>query len=133
MNAFPVSVKKNSLAGPVAEYLGEDVFEKSIKPRFDKCLQGEFVNFQEWFDYPALGRRFVDVTYFPYRNLLNQVIGVVANTRDITNRKKTADLLAARLRLSEASVTLVLNDLLTLALDEAEALTDSRIGFFPLL
>jgi len=116
----------------VAEYLGEEVFEKSIKLRFDKCLQGEIISFQQWFDYPSLGRRFVEVTYCPYRNIRNQIVGVVTNTRDLTNRKKNADLLAARLRLSEASVTLGLNDLLTLALDEAEAVTDSRIGFFHL-
>jgi PAS domain S-box-containing protein len=114
----------------VAEYLGEEVFEKFVKPRLDTCLRGETVSFQEWFDYPTLGRRFIEVTYSPYRNLLNQVAGVVANTRDITNRKRTADLLAARLRLSEAAVSLGLNDVLTMALDEAEALTDSRIGFF---
>jgi len=117
----------------VAEYLGKEVFEKFIKPHFDTCLQDEIVSFQEWFDYPTLGRRFVEVTYFPYRNLLNQVAGVVANTRDITNRRRTAELLAARLRLSEASVSLGQNDVLTMALDEAEALTDSHIGFFHFL
>ena len=49
---------------------------------------------------------------------------------DITDRQKAADLLAARLRLSEASVVLNMEALLTMALDEAEMLSGSRIGFF---
>jgi PAS domain S-box-containing protein len=72
----------------VANYLGEDLFQRHIKPKLDSCLQGENVNYQEWFDYPVLGRRFVDVTYFPYRDAHNHIVGVVSNTRDITERKR---------------------------------------------
>jgi PAS domain S-box-containing protein len=72
----------------VAEYLGEDVFQRIVKPHFDRCLQGEVVNYQEWFDYPILGRRFVDVSYFPYKDTHNHIAGIISNTRDITERKR---------------------------------------------
>ncbi len=86
----------------VSEYLGEDVFEKFIKPHFDRCLRGETINFQEWFDYPAIGRRFVDVTYFPYRDNSGRIFGVIANTRDITATKKSDDQLRFQAMLLDA-------------------------------
>ncbi len=72
----------------VAEYLGKELFEEKIKPNLDKCLNGEIVNYQQWFEYPTKGKRFVDVTYFPYRDGENHISGVIANTRDITERNQ---------------------------------------------
>lgn len=77
----------------VYEYLGEDIFQRFVKPNFDRCLQGEVINYQQWFEYPTMGRRFVDVSYFPYRDTSDQIAGVVANTRDITERKLAEDAL----------------------------------------
>lgn len=71
----------------VAEYLGEEVFQQQVKPQFDRCLQGETITYRSWFDYPTLGRRFVEVTYFPYRDACQQIIGLVSDTRDITDYK----------------------------------------------
>ncbi|MBE0670169.1 MAG: diguanylate cyclase, partial [Anaerolineales bacterium] len=48
---------------------------------------------------------------------------------DISDRKRISELLHARLRISEAADTYNLDDLLQKALDEAEALTGSQIGF----
>jgi PAS domain S-box-containing protein len=77
----------------VAEYLGEEVFQRQIKSHFDRCMHGEVVTFQGWFDYPARGRKFVDVSYYPYRDNDNRIAGVIANTSDITERKLTQDAL----------------------------------------
>jgi len=85
-------VKREQLIGlTVAEYLGEDVFQQHVKPNFDRCLQGETITYQDWFDYPGLGRRCVTVTYFPYRDMYNRIVGVVANTIDITERKQAEE------------------------------------------
>lgn len=75
----------------IAEYLGEDIFNKRIKPNFDKCLNGEIVRFQEKFNYSKLGERNVEVTYFPYKNSNNRITGVVANTRDITEQTRAQE------------------------------------------
>jgi PAS domain S-box-containing protein len=43
--------REHFLGLTVSEYLGKEVFERSIKPNLDRCLQGEIVNYQEWFNY----------------------------------------------------------------------------------
>jgi signal transduction histidine kinase len=42
----------------------------------------------------------VKISYSPYRDDNNRIIGVIANTRDITSRKKGEELFKARLRIS---------------------------------
>jgi len=87
-------VKQDDFIGmTVADYMGKDVFEEKIKSNIDRCLNGETVNYQEWFDYPTKGKRFVDVTYFPYRDGENHISGVIASSRDITERKKVEETL----------------------------------------
>jgi len=48
---------------------------------------------------------------------------------DLTERKRTASLLQARVQISEFAESHTLDELLQKMLDEAEALTDSQIGF----
>ncbi len=58
-----------------------------------------------------------------------RVSKAVGNIMDITARKKSQALLEARVRLSELSLTMGTKALLGAFVDEAEALTGSRIGF----
>jgi PAS domain S-box-containing protein len=58
---------------------------------------------------------------------VNKWVGAIT---DITERKRTEAIMAARLRLITFAQTHSLKELLQAALDEAEALTESRIGFF---
>lgn len=55
--------------------------------------------------------------------------GIVVTYSDITTRKQMEDLLQARLRISQFAESHTLDELLQNTLDEAEALTDSQIGF----
>jgi PAS domain S-box-containing protein len=120
----------------VAQYLGADVFTTHVKPHFDRCLGGETVNFQDWFEYPEMGRRYMDITYFPFRNRDDQVAGLVAITRDITKRRLAIEALEKSYReldLREKIAKLFLtsptdqifSDILALLLDVFE----SRNGF----
>jgi|GEM_PF-1576077 len=80
--------KSEEIAGKtVVEYLGEEVFHRYVKERFDECLQGKTVQYQAWIEFPLLGKRLVDVTYFPYVDASGEIVGVVASTRDITDVK----------------------------------------------
>jgi PAS domain S-box-containing protein len=245
---------KNIVGLKIPDIFGEIFFNRTIKPYLDKCLRGETINYQEWFNFPDKGKKFLDVSYYPYTNSNGKITGLVSYIKDITkpkqaeailrrseeryqtiidaspmaiflirndryhyanpaahrmigfpqnadisvlsidqaidpkhlsqireqininttdpgnppmeltliksdgssvvtesisipiqledgpailamgiditDRKKSADLLKARLRLSEASINLDLNALLTMALDEIEELTNSQIGFF---
>ena len=68
----------------VADLLGTEVFGE-IRPWLDRCLAGEQVSFQNWFDFPGTGRRYMDVSYTPARDHRGKVLGVVVNSRDITD------------------------------------------------
>jgi len=98
-------IKRGNFIGQtIAEYLGKDIFENVVKPKFDRCLQGEIINYQAWFEYPKAGRRFVDVTYFPYRFLEKTISGVVANTRNITENKLSKERLQQTLAAANAGI-----------------------------
>ena len=49
---------------PVAEVMGQTVFDEIVKPRLDRSLAGETVTYAEWFDFRAQGRRYVEVTCY---------------------------------------------------------------------
>ena len=70
----------------VADLLGEQVFEHLLKEKLDRCLNGETINFQDWFDINN-DRRFFDVIYSPYYDNNNVCSGVMVNSRDITELK----------------------------------------------
>jgi PAS domain S-box-containing protein len=79
--------KEDMIGKPVASFVGEDLFQEHIKEHLDKCLAGETINYQAWFHYPALGRRYLDVTYFPYIDTRGKVAGVVGDLKDITDKR----------------------------------------------
>lgn len=97
--------KAESLIGlSVSEYLGEEFFLSQAKPHFDRCLAGEAVRYEAWVTYPTLGRRYVQVSYFPYYGEGQAVEGIVANTRDISAER----LMEERLRDSMEQYDLLL-------------------------
>ena len=56
--------------------------------------------------------------------------GILINSRNITDRKQAEALVLIRMRLMEIAETSSLSELLQKTLDEVEALTQSRIGFY---
>ena len=77
----------------IRELVGENVFLSAIQPRFDRALQGEIVRYQWWFNFPGVGKRYVDVTYHPIKEPGGDVSDVVASIRDITDQKLAEDAL----------------------------------------
>ncbi len=71
----------------VAELIGEEVFQSSIKPHLNCCLAGEQVSYEEWVIFPALGRRYMHVSYYPSRNNQGEIVGVLHISRDQTEHK----------------------------------------------
>lgn len=71
----------------VADIVGREVFENLIREKLDRCLAGETIRYQSWFDYERAGRRFMDVTYYPYWGADRLISGVVVSARDITEVK----------------------------------------------
>jgi len=67
----------------VADLLGVEFFEQKIRPFLDRCLAGESVRFEDWFD-NALGHRFLDVSYSPLRFDSERVEAALVIGRDLT-------------------------------------------------
>ena len=75
----------------IVELFGPELFYQQLKAPIDRCLAGEEVNYQSWFDYPGLGQRYIDVVYFPFIEEGKTVSGVVVSSRDITETRKLKD------------------------------------------
>lgn len=66
------------------EIHGADYFNKFIKSHADRCMAGENVRYRSWVEFPAIGRKFMDVSYSVYRDADGEVRGFVTIGRDIT-------------------------------------------------
>lgn len=75
----------------VAEVLGKETFESVVKPHAERCLAGEEVHFNDWFNFPVYGQRYMDVSYFPYIGEGEAITGFVVYGRNITEHKQAED------------------------------------------
>jgi PAS domain S-box-containing protein len=82
------ALSKEEIVGhSVAEINTVEAFEETIKPHLDRALRGEIVQYQSEFSYRGRGKRYMEVSYFPYRNKNRDVTAVVVHVRDITDTK----------------------------------------------
>jgi len=83
--------------------LGQKLFETQVKFQLDRCLSGERVHFEFWWDSPGLGRRHMDSRYDPFYGAAGSVSGVLVDVRDTTDRKQAEEKIGTSQRmLSEA-------------------------------
>mgnify|MGYP001062000632 CR=1 FL=1 len=78
----------NVVGHPIVELLGRDTFEQIAKPYLDRAIAGEVVRYQDWLEFDALGRQYVEMTYAPYTESEGQISGVVVLTRNLTDLKQ---------------------------------------------
>ena len=91
------------LGHTVAEVLGEKAFETTIKPYLDRCLSGEQVTFDLWWNSPSRVGRHVDARYDPFFEADGSVSGVVVHVRDTTDQKQIEEQLGRSVAALEAS------------------------------
>ncbi|MBI3204147.1 MAG: PAS domain S-box protein [Myxococcales bacterium] len=77
----------------VPDLLGGEVFETVVRPHLDQALRGQPVSYEQWFEFAAAGRRFISVTYSPYRDVDGQYAGVIVSARDQTALRAAAEAL----------------------------------------
>jgi PAS domain S-box-containing protein len=80
--------REDVITKPVPGLLKKGLFAEFEKDKFDRCLAGFKVRFDNWFEYPGLGRRFMDVSYHPFFERSGSVSGVLVVVHDITGRKR---------------------------------------------
>ena len=73
----------------VAALLGQDIFNSHVKANVDRCLAGERVHYQSWFEFHSGGHRYMDVTYTPHLDDAGQIAGVIVASRDLTELEHT--------------------------------------------
>ena len=76
------------LGRKVADLVGEERFQRLVKPQMDKALAGQAIQFETEFDFPDLGLRHVDVSYLPARDESGAMLGVVVRVQDIEERRQ---------------------------------------------
>lgn len=69
----------------IAEIVGKEVFETECKPRLDRALAGERVQFDLWYDFPITKHRYLSITYTPYIETDRSITGIMVSIRDITH------------------------------------------------
>ena len=80
----------------VSDLLGEKIFQQQVKPKLDRCLAGETVTYEDWFEFASIGARYMMVTYTPSFLDDGGVDGIVVVSRDST-ALKLAELRGKRL------------------------------------
>ena len=82
-------LKREDVIGQqVSRTLGDVVFQSLIKVRLDRSFTGEIQQFEMDFHYPGMGKRYPWVKFYPLRDGLEEIIGVVVVVRDMTERKQ---------------------------------------------
>lgn len=90
----------------VVEVHGQQTFETLVKDRLDRCLAGEEMHYQSWFHYAGLGRKFMDVVYYPVVDPDDgSVSGVVVNAHDLTAQHEAEEALLLANDILEFRVT----------------------------
>jgi PAS domain S-box-containing protein len=82
--------REEIIGSMVADIWGRTTFKTIIKKYLDQCFAGEEVHYQAWFKMHALGRRYFDVSYYPYHQK-GAVTHAIVVTRDITERKRSEE------------------------------------------
>ena len=69
-----------------AAVVGQDGFNKKIKPFLERCLAGERLEFEDWFEFQNMGRRYMHVIYTPRTQPDGTICGILHFSFDLTER-----------------------------------------------
>lgn len=73
------------------EVFGKAFFRRVIYERAASCMrENKNTNFEDWFNFPIVGRRFMEINYYPYLRD-DKVVGFIVNARNITKTKWLLD------------------------------------------
>lgn len=86
--AFQKDNPKEMIGLSVQDVWGQEVFERKIKSDIDRCLKGEEIETEAWFDMPVTGNQCFEIIYTPYRSNQGSITHVIWVAHNITNRKR---------------------------------------------
>lgn len=97
----------------IADVLGQEYFEQEIKKSIDDVLAGKTLNFVKTQNFKAIGKRDIMVTYTPYKDSKNRIIGLIYKGEDITQLQKQRKLIALQVAEQEQIVASMLEGIIT--------------------
>src|SRR4029077_8699265 len=74
------------------EVMGEAVFATQVKDKMDECFLGKVVQYEMTCDFPTMGKRDLQVSYFPIQSQTG-VDRIACVLQDITERKLSEEAL----------------------------------------
>jgi len=78
----------------VPEVWGAERYEAQIKDYLDTCFTGKESHYEGWFHFATLGRRYFNVSYYPYLDNSGTVTHAVVISRDSTRYKQIEERLS---------------------------------------
>ena len=84
--------REDVVGKPVQDVLGEEAWS-AVRPHMEAGFAGETVDYEIEVKYQRAGWRWVHAVYTPHRDSVEQVIGLVVMVTDITNRKRSEEVL----------------------------------------
>ncbi len=88
------------------EIWGDEDFENKIKPRMEKCLNGEHVFFIYEGKLPNQQTKTLEINYYPHKKSKGKIDGLIATAKDITEQKAAENALKkSEQRLKELNAT----------------------------
>lgn len=97
----------------IADVLGKEFFEAEIKQALDNVLAGETLNFVKTQNFKGIGQRDIVVTYTPYKDSKNNIIGLIYKGEDITQLQKQRKLIDLQVAEHEQIVASMLEGIIT--------------------
>ncbi|MBN1294769.1 MAG: PAS domain-containing protein [Candidatus Latescibacteria bacterium] len=92
VNAAYADIHKQSaqdlIGTHVRDFLGDEIFTTVVKPNLVRCLDGEDVRYEAWFDFGDSKIFYMDVHYLPLHNSSDVINRVAIITRDISSIKE---------------------------------------------
>ncbi|MEA3383487.1 MAG: PAS domain-containing protein [Campylobacterota bacterium] len=76
------------IGNKIGYFLGEEVFEKEIKPNIDRALSGEVIEYTIEVDFETIGRRCMKMSYIPHKEKDGTINSIISYGQDITNENK---------------------------------------------
>ena len=75
----------------ISDFTGQAAYENFARPSLLRALDGKTTQFEAWYEFKVLGRRYHSVTYTPYAGADGAITGAVISARDITDLKQAQD------------------------------------------
>ncbi len=73
------------------EVVADEALQRALEDQLERCFEGGEPSFEDWFDLPASGNRYLEIDCYPYRNVFAAVTHAIVIIRDATIRKVNED------------------------------------------